>query len=372
MSGPSVLLLLGALAQVPGPPADDVLWSAPAGCPGRDALLAEVVARRGRALEPGQARVVGHATVVGPRRYRLDLDLEVRGRRDHRALFAHSCEALVDAAVLVITLALDADRQPAAGSPESPAREPTPDATVPEPTAPVEPAPAPGASLEPAPPVAGAPQSTGPPAPVAGAPQSTGTPAPLARARAAAPAPELAPPAPRHHPGGFLRLHGLGELGALPGPTGGLGLAGGLLWPRFRLELHATYLAPRTADRSGTEVRASLLAGAALGCVRLGDRRVFELPLCLGLEAGGIPLAADGPVGHKTAIGRWLAGTVGVGAAVRVHPRVALFAMLQGLAALQRGTFVVRRAGTDVVLFDPGVASARLALGVEVRLGEPR
>ncbi|MCY1005360.1 hypothetical protein OV079_07200 [Nannocystis pusilla] len=63
---------------------------------------------------------------------------------------------------------------------------------------------------------------------------------------------------------------------------------------------------------------------------------------------------------------------MGVGAAVRVHPRVALFAMLQGLAALQRGTFVVRRAGTDVVLFDPGVASARLALGVEVRLGEPR
>ncbi|MDC0676027.1 hypothetical protein [Nannocystis radixulma] len=357
MSGASVLLLLGALAQVPEPSADDVTWSAPARCPGRDVLLAKVAARRGRALEPGQARVVGRATVVGPRRYRLDLDLDVRGRRDSRTLVARSCEALVDAAVLVITLALDADREPGSPSPE-----PIPDATVPEPTAPARPAPQPEAPLDPVP------EPAAPPA-VEPAPPDT-----LTRPPAAAPAGELAPPmpAPRNRPGGFLRLHGLGEIGALPGPTGGVGLAGGLLWKRFRLELHATYLAPRTDDRSGTEVRASLVAGAALGCVRLGNRRVFELPLCLGLEAGGIPLAADGPVGHKTAVGRWFAGSLGVGAAMRVHPRVALFAMLQGFAAFQRGTFVVRRGGADVVLFDPGVGSARLALGVEVRFGESR
>ncbi|MFY0532305.1 hypothetical protein [Nannocystis pusilla] len=358
MSGPSVLLLLGALAQVLEPPADDVLWNAPAGCPGRDALLAEVVARRGRALEPGQARVVGRAIVVGPRRYRLDLDLEVRGRRDHRTLFAHGCEALVDAAVLVITLALDADRQPAPGSPESPSLEPAPDATVPEPTAPVEPAPTPGPSLEPAP-------------PVAGAPRSTGTPAPLAPARGAAPAPELAPPAPRRRPGGFLRLHGLGEIGALPGPTGGVGLAGGLLGRDS-----ASSCTPPTWPRGPPTARGPTSAPSPRRCrARLrppGRPARLRAPAVSRARGGRHSAGRRRPVGHKTSIGRWLAGTVGVGAAVRVHPRVALFAMLQGLAALQRGTFVVRRAGTDVVLFDPGVGSARLALGVEVRLGESR
>src|SRR5690606_26338884 len=72
---------------------------------------------------------------------------------------------------------------------------------------------------------------------------------------------DLAPapaPARRRRPGGFLRLHGLGEFGALPGPSGGVGLAGGLLWPRARLELHALYVAPRTAVRPQAEVRASL------------------------------------------------------------------------------------------------------------------
>jgi len=150
-----------------------------------------------------------------------------------------------------------------------------------------------------------------------------------------------------------------------------VGLAGGLLWRWLRLELQASYLAPRAVERFQTDVRASLFAAAALGCVRLGDRRRFEFPVCLGLEVGGIPGTADGPSGPRTALGRWAAATVGLGAALRVHPQVALFAFLQGLAAFQRGTFVLTTPGDDLLLFDPGVASGRLALGVELRFGEP-
>src|SRR5690606_10778827 len=133
--------------------------------------------------------------------------------------------------------------------------------------------------------------------------------------------PELEPAAPpsparRRRPDGFLRVHGLGEVGVLPGPTGGVGLAGGLLWRWVRLELQAAYLAPR-----GQEVRVSLATGAVLACARPAWG-VFELPVCAGLEAGGLPGAAETASGRRAAVGRWLAATGGIGAAVRVHPRV--------------------------------------------------
>jgi hypothetical protein len=57
---------------------------------------------------------------------------------------------------------------------------------------------------------------------------------------------------------------------------------------------------------------------------------------------------------------------------VRVHPRVAVWAFLHGLAAIQYGTFVLRTGDQDFPLHDPGIGSGRLALGVEVRFGDPR
>jgi len=339
-------LFVGWLAavQVPEPPpADDIQWVAPADCPDRDALLAGIARRRGRPLEPGQARVVARTSSSGPRRYRLALELDVAGRHDTRVLVAKTCAALVDAAALVITLAVDGSAREPPAPPAEPLDQPPPEpepAPGPEPVVPPVVLPEPAPATDPVPPPA----------------------EPLA------PPP---PPRPRRRPGGFLRLHGLGEVGALPGPTGGVGLAGGLLGRWLRVELHASYLAPRTGRRFDTDVRVSLVTAGALGCARLG-RGVLEVPVCLGLEAGAVPGAADGPGGRNSTVGRWLAGTGGVGAAVRVHPRVAVWAFLQGIAAIQRGTFVLGEAGDDFVLHDPGVGSGRLALGVEVRFGDPR
>ncbi|MBZ5710786.1 hypothetical protein [Nannocystis pusilla] len=359
------LLLRGLLAAAPVPEADEVLWIAPAGCPPSEALLAGIAARRGRELEPGLARVVARTTVVAPRRYRLELELDIRGRRENRALVARTCAALVDGAALLIALAVDGELDPATGA--------VAEEAVPEPAAPPEPLPEPGPELEPAVPPAPEPAVLPGPSPEPPAQPSSPAPAAPTSAPLAPAVPDLAASPPsRPRPGGFLRLHGLGEFGALPGPTGGGGLAGGLLWPWFRLELQANYLAPRTVEPLQTRVRASLFAAAVLGCVRLGDRRRLEFPVCLGLEAGGLAGAADGPSGHRTALGRWLAATAGLGAVVRVHPRVALFAFLQGLAAFQRGTFVLTAPREDLPLFDPGVGSGRLALGIELRFGEPR
>lgn len=351
------LLLLAGWLQVPEPPqpADDVQWFAPPGCPDRDALLAGIARRRGQALAPGQARVIARAIAVGPRRYRLDLELDVGGRHEARVLTARTCTALVDALALRIALALDASAREAPADPPDPA-----DPPAVSPTAPVDP---------PVPPAVSPVSPADPPLSPAVSPlPPTSPPGPPVPALEFAPLPPT-PTRPGAVPGGFLRLHGLGELGALPGPTGGVGLAGGLLWPRFRLELDASYLAPRALDRPQARVRASLFAGAVLGCARLG-RGVLELPLCGGLELGGMPGAGQGPGVRATALGRWLAVTVGLGAAVRVHPRIHLWTAVQGLFAVQRSTFVLR--DPELILFDPGVVSARLALGVELRLRDPR
>ncbi|MCY0994623.1 hypothetical protein OV203_46290 [Nannocystis sp. ILAH1] len=374
--------------QGPAPPASasdsdlaapaDVRWTAPAGCPDRAALLAGIARRRGRPLEPGQARVTARARPEGPHRYRLQLELEVAGRRERRILRARTCEALVDGVALVVALAVD-------GNPGAPPAEATPDAPD-QPVEPSEPIPPddPGTTAEaqaspgtvPAPPPAvPIPPQAAPPVPVppqAAAPAQPPPAPPQAAFQAPAPV-DLSPPVirSRRRPGGFLRLHGLAEVGALPGPTGGVGLAGGLLWRWFRLELHAGYLAPRLLDRPELRARVSLFAFAVHGCARLGRGRL-EVPLCLGLEAGGLPAVADT---GRSVVGRWLAPTGGVGAAVRLHPRVALWAFLQGLAAVQRGTLAVREpgpAGELRVVHDPGIASARLALGVEVKFGDPR
>ncbi|SFE34079.1 hypothetical protein SAMN02745121_03912 [Nannocystis exedens] len=442
MSAAHLLSFVLALQAPEQQAADAIQWRAPAGCPDRAALLAGIARRRGKPLEPGQARVVARARAQGPHRYRLQLELEVAGRRERRVLHARTCEALVDGVALVVALAVDGNPgAPPLGAdlpgpadpplepdpplapgvvspPGSPATPPetvappsdgpaTPAGTVPSApgSAPTPPAaPVPPASRSPAtPPTAVPPASNGPATPAAPVPPAPGAPAtvpepvPVRRApddRAAAPGsvpvapapePAAAPESPldapvdrsppdaraRWRPGGFLRLHGLGEVGALPGPTGGVGLAGGLLWRWFRLEVHAGYLAPRLLDRPELRARVSLFTVAVHGCARLGRGRL-EVPICLGAEAGGIPAVADT---GRAALGRWLALTGGVGAAVRVHPRVALWAFLQGLAAVQRGTLAVREPGPDGelrILYDPGTGSARLALGVEVKFGDPR
>ena len=345
--------LAGAGASAAGPTAtiDDVVWSAPPECPDREALLAGIARRRGRALAPGEVRVVVRVLALGSRRYRMELELEVRGHSEARVLNARTCVALVDAAALRIALALAVDGDET--SMELPREPVAPPVDLVDLVAPMVPEPSPEPVAE----------------PVAPGPAAVEMPLePFALEALPGGEPERR----RCGGGGFLRAHGLGEGGALPGPRGGLGLAGGLLWRWVRLEVHATYLAPRALVRPQAKVRASLVAGAVNGCARLG-RGPLEIPVCGGLEVGGMPITAVGPGIDAAAIGRWVAVVASVGANWRVTPRVGIWAVLQGLGAVGRNRFVLRDPGPEgLPLFDPGPLSARLSLGVELRFGDPR
>jgi len=330
-------VLAWALAQVPEPPTpvDDIRWAAPMGCPGRAELIAGVERRRGQALVPGQVRVDATVTAGPARRFTLELWFAAGAREERRTLTADRCAALVDAAALLLAVAID---EMAAQAPEPAPPEPAPSEHVPiEATVPLVEAPAPVVEEAASPPIV----------------------------------PERAPAtAPRSRVGGFVRPQGGLVLGAVPGATGAVGLGLGVLWRRARLELQPMFVAPRTAVKEGREVRAFLVAVAALGCYRVG-RGALEVPLCGGLEGGVMHGAASGPDG-VSAVGGWFAALASAGAVWRVHPRVGLWTGVQGSASVWRPSFVLRGPGQEVLLFAPEPVTLRVLGGLELRFGDPR
>jgi len=314
----------GLNSQVPAAP--EVQWTAPAECPDRAALLAAVTRRLGRPFA-AEARVDARVTGDRFRGYALHLELAVDGRAEVRDVQDPSCAALTDAAAVRVVAAIEAPVVPA--PPELPPHDPEPAQTPAQ-----APTPAPTAEVDPTEPVV-----------------TTPTPAPV--------------PAPTDMydgPGALLRVHGGGELGASPAIAGAVGLAAGLLWPRLRLELHGTVL-PR---REGSDVQAALYTGAVHACGRIG-RGVLEVPLCGGLEVGGMRGTAVGLPGARTATFLWIGAVVGPALAWHVRPRLSVWAGLQLVLALRRPQFVQ---GDDppVELFTPSRASGRFLLGLELRL----
>jgi len=330
-----------AAVQVPAPPeAAGARWHAPAACPDRDALLTAVARRLGRPLGAGELEI--DAEVVGDARrgFTLRLTLSAGARAETREVHDPSCAALVDAAALRVAAVLD----------PSPVVPPAPAAPEPraEPPAPESPTPA-ATMVAPTPPLASAPVRS-----------SVGADAPVASAAEGADA----------RPGGVLRLQGGAELGAVPGGTGALGLALGLLWPRLRVELQGTFLAPRRASRPPGEVRVGLLAGAVHGCWRAG-RGALEVPLCAGLELGALRGEARRLPGARTGAGWWVAAALGPGMAWQLGRRVSVWASLQLVLAALRPSFEQGAGAGAATIFRPSLASGRLLVGVELRLGDP-
>lgn len=355
--------LAWSLAQVPEPPAPvaDVVWVAPPGCPGRAELIAGIERRRGKPLVPGLIRVDATVTAGPGRRFTAAISLATGSREDRRTLTADRCAALVDAAALLIAVAIDEQG-----------------ASAPAPVdAPGDVAPTPGdAHTDPAT-RAQAGEVSGDAAPTSGevAPRSAGP-------NDAAPAietpndaaPAIATPAampPRPQLGGFVRAQGGLALGTVPGPAGAASLALGLLWRRVRLEFQPLFVAPRTDTREGHELRAWLIAAAVSGCLRVGPR-ALEVPLCGGLEGGVMRGIATGPDGVRGASGGWLAVLVGTGLVWRVHPRVGLWLGVEGTGAVRRPKFLLSGAAGEVELFKPLPVTLRVLLGIELRFGDPR
>ena len=126
--------LLWLLSQAPAPPEVDVQWSAPAECPGRDALLAAVTRRLGRPPAAGEAQMDARVTGDRVRGYALQLTLSAGGRGEVRTVQDPSCAALGDAAAVRLVAAIEA--------PEVIPAPPTPE-PVPEPAVTPAPEPAP-------------------------------------------------------------------------------------------------------------------------------------------------------------------------------------------------------------------------------------
>ncbi|MBZ5710143.1 hypothetical protein [Nannocystis pusilla] len=364
---PIITVLAGLLAvQVPEPPAAGLVWEAPRGCPGREELLAAVERRLGRAFA-GEVEVEARVSLYPEApRYRLTLRIATRGRGATRTLTSQRCAALVDAtALLVATAARREAGVAAAAGVESPPPRPPADAAgeveIGE-AAELSPETEPGPEPTPAPQGPGAPEAAMEiemAGPLSGEPVSSETPL-------------QAPGRPRRRLGGALRVQGGPEYGALPGVSGAVMLAGGLLWRRARLELRGTFLSPRTkALQPEGELRAFAGMGAALGCGRLGPRRV-EIPLCGGLEVGGVRGIAQGVVGARSTTGLWLAVVASAGVAVAVHPRVRVGAALEGVAGILVPGFELRDPGPPVPLFASSRISGRLLFAVELRFRDPR
>ncbi|PCC74226.1 hypothetical protein SAMN02745121_04329 [Nannocystis exedens] len=345
--------LLGA-AQVPAPPEVALEWRAPAGCPEREEVLAAIARRLGRPLTAEEAEV--EATVVreSGRGFTLRLRLTAGERGETRAISDPSCAALADVVAVLVAAAVEPARVPAPapttapepGEPGTAASSPGPAAAA---ASPPEPAPEPASSPEPAP-----------------------VDEPLAEPLA--PPPEPVPSRRSKKPGGFVRVHGGGEVGAAPRITGAVGVAGGVLWPRWRLEVQGLFVAPQATAREvagmSVEVRAGLFAAAVHGCARLG-RGALEVPLCVGLEAGAMRGEARGLASGRAAAQGWLAGVLGAGVVWHAGARWGVWGAVQAVLSPVHPKFELDAVPDPVRLWAPSWASGRLMLGVELRFGDP-
>lgn len=322
----------------------DLQWKAPAGCPSSAEVLARIE------VSPQSHPVVARAEVSeGDSEWSLVLRVEGYGGVDTRALQGESCEALADAAALLIQVATgpeaDAETPPGPVSvpPERRDEEVTADDDATD-----------GGSTE--------------------GPEVIGTRSPVRRPgpRGGRPDPE-----PTDTEGLPLAVHaraaGLVQFGAmLPGiVAGGAGVAAGISIPWFRVEARGTYLAPRDlddADNPGVGIRVDGWGLGGSACGLWEGERLF-VPACLGAQAGRTRARAYGLEQDGVGRGLWAQAIADVGLGIRLHPRVALTAGAEVAVSLRRPSFHVRGFPT---LFQTGTAASRAVVGVEVLVRRPK
>lgn len=332
-------LLWGAQVPEPPPPAA-VQWTAPAECPDAEAVRVKIDRRLGRALDPGEATLVAQVVREAARGYVLQLRLSVGTRGETREFSDPSCAALAELVALRVVAAVAPRAAEEAPAEQPPARvEAT--AKAPEEAAQEAAQEAPVTALE-----------------VVAAP-----------AVGVGERDDNVPEDRSEKPGGFLGLRGGGVLGAVPGPSGAVGVEGGLLGRRWRVGLRGGFVAPRTVTRELGALRAGLYVGAVQGCGRLG-RGAIEVPLCVGLEAGVMRGEARVASGWSAFAG-WLAVSVEPGLMWHAGRRWGVWTGLELALAVVRPRFELGEGDSAEPLFRPPVASGRLWLGVMVRFADP-
>jgi hypothetical protein len=348
---------LGALALVATAPLGaaraevprlSLRWSAPPGCPSEARVVSEVDRLLGKsAARPREPlRVSAMIDEDPPGRFRVSLETRGEGGPRLRVLHASSCQALADAAAVIIALAIDPEAVAAAPEPPPPALPPSPPPALP-PAAPPSPAPSSPRPLS----------SRPPPARV--------SPRGLVSAR-----PPRPPPARRASVPVLFHVQGwvLGDVGSLPGASFAAGGALGLSVASFRIEAGAGAFPSRAAvivNRPTAGGDVSLVLGSLGACRDVLSSRRFEIAPCLGAELGRLHAEGFGVSSPASGSALWSALKAGGSFSWVPVSRFALSLRLDAVVPLARPAFVLDNVGP---VFRSGPVAGRIGLGIEARL----
>ena len=266
----SALAVMAGSARAAGAPVE-LWWDAPAGCPERASVAAEIDRVMGGA--PSGSGVVAHVAVHHEADWVAVVTSTRDGQTGERVLHAPSCELLAKATALALALSATTQLPPA---------EPPPPVAAPPPV--------PAASAVEAP----RPEPTPSPLPPSPSPSS---PAPLDVAASPVPAPR--------HERFAVGAGPLVDSSVLPHTSLGPTLFVAWRPSRVELEVSAAYLAGQhvsLADRGSATFY--LLTTAARACY--AGRFVVTLAPCVAMELGGLGAQSTGP-STSSAAGLWLA-----------------------------------------------------------------
>ena len=318
-------LFAAVLASAQGTaPSIDLTWSAPAGCPSRAAVLAEIQTILEGSIATAHPVDARAAVTRTGARWHVELAIRSDQGSGERTLDADSCAELGSAVALIVALAVDPTRRP-------PPKEPTPETVD-----------------------AAAPSVAPPPPP---------------------------PPRTEDEPADGPRLAvgaaGLADFGALPsaGVGGAVSLAG--LYRRARLEARGRLLGSQRADdpaRPTQGVDLSYLGFDARACFAVlasgrAARDGVAIGPCLGVDVSRI--SGSGIGGQKTlsGAGTWGSASGGLLGTWSLASIVALRVGAELLAPTSRPSFVVLAAdgSTAGSLHRPAALGGRFDLGAELR-----
>lgn len=319
-------IALGLVASAAEPESGSLSWSAPTECPDGAWIRAKIDEAGGL----GGLAVAAEVRRDGDR-WAATLELAYDGTRDTRTLEGETCEAIGDAAVLLIAVRRDEVAQ-------SPKPEPDPadDAVESDLLQLPEPDPAPKTSSE----------------------DESASGSPL---ESPSNATEWRRPILWLLPQGLWLSAGFGVgLGAAPFPNFPLDLGLGLSGQRWRAGLRGRYHAstPVRVDPLG-DARVHVGMASAEGCGRLAVAR-FEFPICAAVSLGGSRSAAFA-TGLRDRGGIWVDAGIQLGAHWYWSATWALLARLEGAAVIVGSGYAV---GTTRV-FVPSAVHGRLVVGIE-------
>lgn len=348
---------LGPLAapvtpDVPEPPAAllemELSWTAPAPCPDRERIrqsVATLIDGRVELAEGVPVAVRGEVTAE-PSGFRLELSLRTEAGLESRSLQAAQCGDLGTATALIVATTVYPQRVAASierPSTMDPGAAPTPAEGAPPP---VDPAP------------------IGPTDPPSDRRRDSPDPPPTDSALPTHATDQRA--APRLRIG--LSVAAGPAFGPVPRVGAQLQGAVSLLLGRARIHasvLHAFARSSAAPDEPG--VSAAYTGGGLAGCFAPNAGPV-EVPLCGGVELGGLAGTGEGPsVQIDEARALWVGLHVGAGVAWAPVPAFALTAQLATVLGLRRPGFHVGTSQGPQELFRAPSVGARGLFGVEIR-----